>query len=124
MEPLTGSTGKVDAAGEPAKPWVSVIIPALNEEETIGNVVHAVLAAFRFVWRSLHGHGPVPRNPTRCLEPTRHAGDDLWMEPRDANAGGASRIADSGDSGRPSAAPRWSFQGIGHGCRNAAGGQP
>ena len=44
MEPLTGSTGKVDAAGEPAKPWVSVIIPALNEEETIGNVVHAVLA--------------------------------------------------------------------------------
>jgi len=41
---MTGSTGKVDAAGEPAKPWVSVVIPALNEEETIGNVVRAVLA--------------------------------------------------------------------------------
>jgi len=44
MEPLTGPTGKVDAAGQPAKPWVSVIIPALNEEETIGDVVRAVLA--------------------------------------------------------------------------------
>jgi len=44
MEPLTGPTDKADAIGRPAKPWVSVIIPALNEEQTIGDVVRAVLA--------------------------------------------------------------------------------
>ena len=41
MEPLTGPTEKADSTVRPAKPWVSVIIPALNEEETIGDVVRA-----------------------------------------------------------------------------------
>jgi glycosyltransferase involved in cell wall biosynthesis len=44
MEPLTGSDDARLAAGKGLKARVSVIIPALNEEEAIGDVVRAVLA--------------------------------------------------------------------------------
>ena len=44
MEPLTGASDARPAISQEPRSWVSVVIPALNEEEAIGDVVRAVLA--------------------------------------------------------------------------------
>ena len=50
----------------------------------------------RAVRRALHRHVRLPRHPPRRAGPARHARDDLWLEHRDADAGGARRLAHPG----------------------------
>ena len=45
------------------------------------------------LWRALHRHVAVSRHPARCARAPRHARDDLWLEPGNADAGRRRRPA-------------------------------
>jgi len=77
MEPVAGNPRGQSAIGERSRAHISVVIPALNEEDAIGDVVHAVLAE------------PVDEvivvdngSTDRTAERARSAGAGVIVEPR------------------------------------------
>ena len=74
---------------------------------------YAVGFALRLLYGvALHRHVPVSRDPSRSIGAARHARDDIWLEPGNADAGGSRRPAHPRDPGRPPPAGRWRLKGF------------
>ncbi len=71
--------------------------------------------------RALHRHVRVARHPPRHLAGAGHARNDLRLEPRNADAGGARRAADTRTARWLSAAARRRIEGRGLAARVAQG---
>ena len=71
-------------------------------------------------WRALHRHVRFPRDPPLEPDDARHARDDLWLEYRDADAGGGREAAHPRIAGRLRLARRRRLEGRRQPARHAA----